>query len=324
MNLRLTIYLAVFFVAISDVCGLAQEIPSKKTVVAADSSEDNIEEQEDKHLQNLVDVQYMNSGAKKHTQAAFKSTLIINGQSIENLPRCVLEFRLSHRFGDFSQGARTTWGLDNATTRIGLNYGLTNWLMLGAGRSTLLKEYDGFAKIRLMRQTTDNSKPFSVSYVAACFVQTLSADELLQPGSTYYLRDRFCFSHQLLLARKFSYAFSMQLMPIYMHYNIVPTSGEPNDMLAIGIGGRFKVSNRIALTAEYYYRVPSYELAGFKNALSIGVDIETGGHVFQLFLTNSNGINEHTFIEETSGDWAKGGIHFGFNLSRVFAVRKHK
>ena len=109
-------------------------------------------------------------------------------------------------------------------------------------------------------------------------------------------------------------------MPTHIHYNLVETQDEPNNVLAMGIGGRIKLSNRIALSCEYYYTIPGSQLDGYHNALSIGVDIETGGHVFQLIFTNATGTTERTFIGQTTEDWANGGIHFGFNISRVFTV----
>ncbi len=326
MNLRLRIFIAIV-VSLSHITEGHAQVKQKhaaKTVVS-DTADDTEDEKTNVELQSLVDAQYKNSGSgKRFAEGVFKSTRIINGQSIENVPGGVLEFRISHRFGELQQGAKTSFGFDNATTRLGLNYGLTNWLMIGAGRSTYQKEYDGFVKIKLLRQTWNDGMPISVSFVSAPSIQALPSELLAPKGTTYNSRDRLYFTNQLLLARKFSPRLSLQLMPTYIHYNIVATSSEPNNEIAMGAGGRFKLSKRIALTAEYYYRLPSYSLNGYSNSLSVGIDIETGGHVFQLFLTNSADISERTFIEETTGNWAKGGIHFGFNLSRVFYVVKHR
>jgi hypothetical protein len=152
----------------------------------------------------------------------------------------------------------------------------------------------------------------------------LPQEILLPGGGTYYFRDRLYYTSQLLIARKFSPRLSLQVIPTLIHYNIVPTSADPNNEIAVGMGGRLKLSKRIALTAEYYYRLEAYRLQGYENSLSVGIDVETGGHVFQLFVTNSAAITERAFIEQSTGNWNKGGIHFGFNLSRVFNVRKHK
>ncbi len=323
MNSRLFIFIAVIVSVLLCTGSFAQVKHGAKTVIK--DSSDTEDEKADVELKSLVDAQYRNSGAgNSYTEAIFKSSRVINGQSIENIPEGVLEFRISHRFGELRQGLETSYGFDNATTRLGLNYGLFSWLMIGAGRSTFQKEYDGFLKIRILRQKAGEGMPLSVSFVSAPSIQTLPSDVLVPSGTTYNFRDRIYYTNQLLLARKFNARFSLQLMPTYIHYNIVTTSDEPNNEIAMGIAGRYKLSKRIALTAEYYYRLPSYRLNGYSNTLSVGIDIETGGHVFQLFLTNSADITERAVIEETTGDWAKGGIHFGFNLSRVFNVVKHK
>lgn len=324
MNLRLSTFIVLIIAVLLGTGSFAQTSHSAKTAMK-DTTGDAEDEKANTELKGLVDAQYLNAGAgNNYTEAIFKSSRIINGQSIENIPQGVLEFRLSHRFGELQQGAETFFGFDNAISRIGLNYGLFKWLMIGAGRNTYEKEFDGFVKIRLLRQTTTGNMPISVSFVSAPSLQTLPSQELAPRGLNYNFRDRLYYTNQLLFARKFNARFSLQLTPTYIHYNIVPTSNESNNEVAVGIGGRYKLNNRIALTAEYYYRLPAYSLNGYTNSLSIGIDIETGGHVFQLFFTNSAGITERTFIEETTGNWGNGGIHFGFNLSRVFNVVKHQ
>jgi len=260
--------------------------------------------------------------SRQYTTATFKATRIINGHSIENVGKGVLDFRISHRFGTLNQGASNFFGLDNATTKLGFDYGITDWLMIGVGRGTFEKEYDGFIKAKVLRQRENGGMPLSLSYVGAISCQSMK--EQVAPGQTWYFTNRLFYVHQLLIARKFNKWLSLQIMPTYIHYNLVPTTPEPNDVLAVGVGGRIKLSNRIALTGEYYYRVPDYMLLGYHNSLSVGIDIETGGHVFQLMFTNSTGITERTFIGQTSGDWGKGDIRFGFNISRVFTIVRPK
>jgi hypothetical protein len=260
---------------------------------------------------------------RAYTTATFKATRIINGHSVENVAKGVLDFRISHRFGAVNEGAKNFFGLDNAVTKLAFDYGVTNWLAIGIGRGTLEKEFDAYIKAKLYRQTEDGRHPFTLSYVAATSIQGLEAPQLA-PGQEYYFSNRLHYIHQLLIARKFGSKFSLQLTPTYIHYNLVRTSSEPNNTLALGLGGRLKLSNRIALTGEYYYRLPDYQLAGYHNSLSIGLDIETGGHVFQLFFTNSRGITERTFIGQTTDDWGDGALHFGFNISRVFTIVRPK
>lgn len=256
------------------------------------------------------------------TVAAFKSTRIINSHSIENVGRGVLDFRIAHRFGKLNEGIKNLYRLDNAITKFSFDYGITDWLMIGVGRNSYEKEYDGFVKVKLLRQTVDGHKPVSVSYLGNMSVRTMDVVHI--PGYKYYLSNRLFYVNQLLIARKFSPNFSLQFIPTYMHYNLVANEREPNDVLALGAGGRIKVSKRVALTGEYYYTIPGYRLSGYNNSVSIGADIETGSHVFQVFFTNSAAIAERVVVGQTKGDVFKGDFHLGFNMSRVFTVVRSK
>jgi hypothetical protein len=268
--------------------------------------------------------------AKEYTTATFKTTRIANGHSIENTGKGVLDFRVGHRFGYLNEGFKEFFGLDNATTRIAFDYGITDWLMIGIGRSSYKKEYDAFIKPKLIRQRDNGGMPFSLSYMGGISIR--GDDEVLVPDTVdYYFSNRLAYVNQLLIARKFSSWLSLQLMPTHIHYNLVPFKNDPNDVVAIGLGGRIKLSNRISLTGEWYYQLPSMQkhdeanpTAMTKNPLTIGFDIETGGHVFQLLFSNAPGITERTVIGETTGDWGKGDVLFGFNISRVFTVVKPK
>lgn len=263
---------------------------------------------------------YESKSRKDFTTATFKTTRLVTGHSIENVGAGVLDFRISHRFGAINTGAENFFGLDGAVTRLGFDYGITPWLTAGVGRSSFQKELDGFVKAKILRQTTDNRMPFSASYVGSVMLQTMSATA--PNGGEYYFSNRLCYANQLLIARKFGQRLSLQVMPSHVHYNVVATLQEPNDVFALGIGGRMKLSNRISLNAEYYYTLNP--LPGMKNALAVGFDIETGGHVFQLHFTNSTGMSERTYIGQTTDSWTDGGIHFGFNISRVFTIVKPK
>jgi hypothetical protein len=250
----------------------------------------------------------------------FKSTRIVNGQSIENVGAGVMDFRISHRFGALSQGAYNLYGLDQATMRIGLDFGLNSRLMVGFGRSTFEKQYDGFLKFKILRQQDgERFIPLSISYVGS-----MNYKSLKDPVTTYvpYVTDKFSFAHQLLIASKFNDYFSLQLSPTVIHYNIVDSTSIPNDFKSLGIAARIRISKRVNLTSEYFYRFD--KLYGHYDPLSIGIDIETGGHVFQLHVSNSNGMTERTFINETNGSWSKGDLCFGFNITRAFVIRKPK
>lgn len=267
---------------------------------------------------------------KRYVTASFKTSRLVNGHSIENTGKGVLDFRVNHRFGNMLNGTSNFFGLDDANTRIGFDYGVTDWLMVGFGRNTYMKEYDGLVKVKLLRQTESKGMPLSVSYMGASSIQSMPAPTL-PAGQEYHFSNRMYYVNQLLIARKFNQWLSLQLMPTHIHYNLVPTTPESNDLVAIGVGGRIKLSNRVAINGEYYYRVPGTEQNGYYNVLSLGVDIETGGHVFQLIISNSRAMTERAFIGQTNGRWGFDGktgsfdaIHFGFNLSRVFTVVRPK
>lgn len=254
------------------------------------------------------------------TTGTFKSTRIVNGQSIENVGAGVLDFRILHRFGTINQGSYNLFGLDQATMRIGLDYGINSRFMVGGGRSTYEKQYDAFFKYRIIRQQTgERNIPLSVSLASTMIYKSLK-----DVVTTYepYKTDKLSFAHQLLVASKLNDYLSIEFTPTVVHYNMVEHQGMPNDFYSLGTGFRLRVSPRVNITSEYYYRID--KLTGFYNPLTIGVDIETGGHVFQLHVTNSTGMTERTFINETSGSWGKGDLRFGFNISRVFTVRKPK
>ncbi len=257
-----------------------------------------------------------------YTTATFKTTRLINGHTVENVGKGVLDFKISHRFGKLNNGSYELFGLDNATMRMGLDYGITNYLMVGIGRSTFEKTYDAFFKLKILRQSTGKrNMPITLSYVPTIAVKTLKFED---PTRKNYYTSRLYFTHQMIIGRKFSEGTSIQLMPTYVHRNLVKLAAESNELFAIGIGGRQKLTKRISVNVEYYYQVPGYRLTGTTNSLSLGFDIETGGHVFQLHFTNSRGMNERTFISETTGEWDKGDIYFGFNISRVFTIGKRK
>ena len=258
--------------------------------------------------------------ATEYATASFKANRVINLHSLENTAAGVLDIKISHRFGMLNRGVYELFGLDQATIRIGADYGLSDRLMLGMGRSSYEKTYDGFVKYKFLRQSSGKREmPITAAVMVSTAVQTLKWQN---PDRENYFSSRLYYTFQVVLGRKFSDGFSLQVSPTVVHRNLVKFKIEKNDVYALAVAGRVKLSRRVALNAEYVYLLPDQLLPGYRSALSIGFDIETGGHVFQLHFTNATSMIEKGFIAETSGNWADGGIHFGFNVSRVFTVAK--
>lgn len=257
----------------------------------------------------------------QYTQATFKSVRIINGHSVETSGKNTMHFLIGHRFGTLNSGAYNFFGLDQGVIRLGLEYGITPNLTVGIGRSSNEKTFDGLLKYRALRQGTGRgTMPFTLTLLGTTALSTLKfAGTRLDDRP---LRTRMTYTYQALIARKFSDGLSLQLMPTWVHRNLVMTRAEENDVLAVGVAGRQKLTKRLALTAEYYYVLPgaTADDPRYHNSLAVGFDIETGGHVFQLHFTNSNGMVEKFFIPQTTGDFFKGDIYFGFNISRAFTI----
>ncbi len=284
--------------------------------------------------------QLENDSAKTtYTTGTFKSTRIINGHSVDHIGKGVLDVRILHRFAPLNTGIYNFFGLDQASMRMGFDYGITKNIMVGIGHSTWQKTYDALIKVRVLRQSKGAvNMPVTLSWVSTMATRT---DLLRRDTGGHRIKasfgDRTSFAHQILIGRKFSERFSLQLMPTFVHHhnkvdsinnytlskNDIRSGLKRKNTLALGIGGRLKISKRISINAEYYYQLPDAQPDFYFNSLAFGVDIETGGHVFQLHFTNSNGMTEKSFITDTDDKWTKGYIRFGFNLSRVFNIGKH-
>ena len=247
----------------------------------------------------------------------FKATRIINGHSVETVGKNNLDFIISHRFERLNLGFDEFFGLDAATNRLGLEYGINDFLMVGIGRSSFQKNYDFFGKARLLRQSTGAKNiPLSLSAFASYGLRTNKTVPELSAS------DRSSYTAQLLIARKFSDALSLQISPTLIHRNLPDISTDAKSVFATGIGGRLKLTKRTSFNGEYNYVFPDQIDDSYTNNLSFSFDIETGGHVFQLLFTNSFGMAERQFITETDGSWGDGDVHFGFNISRTFNFGK--
>jgi len=254
--------------------------------------------------------------------ASFKTNRIINLSSLENTARGVLDFKIGHRFGFLNSGIGELWGLDQATIRLGLDYGLSDRLMIGVGRSTFEKTIDGYAKLKLLRQSTGKrNMPFTLAVFGSTAIKTIPFSD---PDRENFFSSRLFHTGQIIIGRKFSEGLTLQLSPTLVHRNLVESPDDNNDIYALAGGGRIKLTKRLTLNAEYIYVFKDQLDSDYKNSIALGFDIETGGHVFQLHFTNSTSMAEKGFITETTGNFFDGDIHFGFNVSRVFTVKSNR
>ena len=268
---------------------------------------------------SLLDSLETEKPTKEFVTNAFKSSRVVNGHSMELIGKGVLDFRILHRFGSVKGGVNELFGLDQASMRMGFDYGLGKNLTIGIGRTTFKKELDGFIKWRPVRQTVEGS-PFSWVLVTGMSIYTFKNTD---PQNKLTLSSRAGYYYQSIFGRKFTERFSLQLSPTLVHRNKVEAD-DVNDIYSLGIGSRLKLSKRTAFVVDYFPVINRNGNSESINALSLGFDIETGGHVFQLHFSNTNGMNERAFITDTQDAWGKGQVHFGFNLSRVFTIKKYR
>ncbi len=251
-----------------------------------------------------------------NTNATFKGTRIANGHSVETRKKGDFEFLISHRFGRINSGAYNLFGLDNSNIRFGFEYAFTNNLTIALGRSSLEKTYDAYLKYRVLRQKEGKKYfPFSLTYFGSIASKTLKDYDINNKPS---FANRLAYTNQLLIARKFNSSFSLQIMPTFVHFNTVQNELDNHDIYALGIGSRVKLSKRFSINAEYYHTINPFESRAVQNSLALGLEIETGGHVFQIILSNSRAMIEKSFIAESTGEFFNGDIHLGFNISRIF------
>lgn len=273
--------------------------------------------QENDSLDSLLNV---SSVKKIYIKNAFKSNRIINSHSIEFVPKGAMDFRILHRFGLLSDGLNNFLGLDDATMRMSFDFGLLEHVQIGFGRSTFKKEFDGYIKYALIRQQEGKKNiPITLAFASGITINSFKSNDA---NFNKHFSNRIAYYMQTLIGRKFNENFSLQLMPGLVHNNY--TIIQPNDIYTLGFGSRLKISKRVAITLDYSILLNGKVKDVTYNPLSIGVDIETGGHVFQLHLSNANGTNERAIATETTNNFAKGQISFGFNISRMFQLKKQK
>jgi hypothetical protein len=262
---------------------------------------------------------------KSKVIATFKTTKLINAQTNETVHKRTLDFRIGHRFGNVGAesygGIHTFYGLDASTDiRISLEYGITDRLTAGISRSKLEENIEGLIKFRALEQTTDNKIPLAITLFANSAITPKRDPEGLYPETT----DRMTYTFQAILARKFTDRISFALLPTLIHRNYIFIPEDDNDLFALGAGARVRITKSFCLIADYFYNFDEFRKTnnenGFFNPLGIGIELETGGHVFTIMFTNAAGIIENEFIPNTTDSWSKGGFKFSFNISRNFRL----
>lgn len=252
----------------------------------------------------------------ERVQGTFGGTHLINGESTETIDKRVWAFIISHRFGALNTGWRDIFGLDQASIRFGIEYGILENLTVGFGRGTFEKTWDFYTKYRFLQQR-ESGMPLSMAYFGSISFNTL---EPIDDDLPNYFSSRVAFANQLLIARKFNDWFSLQLMPTVVHQNLVLTPEDPNTLFIMGVGGKVKLTKMLSLLVEYYARIKDNPDSIYKDAFSFGIDLVTGGHVFQFHFTNANAMYTSGFTRKTTDNFFKGDIHFGFNISRTFGM----
>lgn len=253
------------------------------------------------------------SNAPTYTRATFKTNRVVLGHSVEMVARRNFDLKINHRFDYLNSGFYDLFGLDRATMRIGGDYGITDNLNVGLGRSTEQKTYDGFAKYRFLRQS--DQMPVSAVVIAHIGVNTLKFIGIDDPE----FHQRMHYTNQVLIARKFTSGFSAQLTPTHVHMNLVDSMHHSNDVVLVGFGMRQKITARTTVNLEYFLPVHGTLPLDRTHALSLGFDLETGGHIFQLFFTNTFAPFEKGFLVDNTGNWLEGDVRFGFNIARMFS-----
>lgn len=264
--------------------------------------------------EDLLDEIDTDSVVVGYEQAAFKGLKIVNFESTKMISKKQLYFVVSHRFGSIKTGIGDFFGLDQAVTRLNFIYGISDGVNIGLSRSSFQRTYETSLKLRLIRQKK-NGSPFTLVLFNSMLLNG-SLDEDVLPGLK--LEHKLSYSTQALISSKLNRNVSLQIAPTFFHDNLVALDEQKNSQFALGIGGRHKLTKRWSVNVDYGLHFNRAANSPFKNPLSIGFDLETGGHVFQLHFTNAQPMNVNTFLGQATGDWTDADIFFGFNLSRVF------
>ena len=270
---------------------------------------------------DLFDV-FEESTQSEVVYATFKGTQLINASTNETPGEGVLQFMMAHRFGSFNDDyLYNFFGLDNAQVRMQLDYGVTDRLNIGIGRSSFLKVADGFIKYQLLQQQKGTK---TVPVCITLHSSTNYRNARYTDGIDHAMSDRLSYMHQAIIARKWNRKLSTLVSPSVLHFNLVPTAQYPNTTAHITLGARYKISNRMALTGESTLLSNREFSSGerYTTPFAVGVDIETGGHVFQLHISNTRAMNGPYWMARNPYSASNGGLFLGFNISRVFTVKE--
>ena len=269
---------------------------------------------------DLLDV--LNEGEEQfeYVESAFKGTRVANAQSLEIPKPKILQFMIQHRFGSIENGFYDLFGTDYAIIRYDFNYGFNDLLAAGFGRSSFDKIYDIFLKVKLLRQSKGTRNiPLSVVFYSDIGIKTYRKSELT-PALKNNFSNRLLYINQLIIGRKMSRNLSLQIMPTIIYRNLVLNEGEKHQLNSIGVGSRYKITSKFSINGDYFEAIGDRE-NGFKNSFSLGFDYETGGHIFQVMISNAQGPYEFTFIENANGDLSSNTLYLGFNISRAFSLK---
>lgn len=263
---------------------------------------------------DLLDELDQDSVVDKSINSSFEALKIINIESTKVAGKGDFYFLIAHRFGTIKNGIDDLFGLDAATIKFSFFYGISDKLQLGAARSEFHKTYDLNAKYKIAKQIEDGF-PFTITSFSSLGIDTfLDKDDL--PNLEF--QHRLTYLSELLISKKFNDEFALQIAPIFIHENLVTNSKQDNNQFAVALAGSYKISKSISITGEFVPHLNRASNSDFNDVLSLGIDWQVGGHVFQLMFTNSQQLNDSHYVTNATGDWSNGDVFFGFNLYRVF------
>ena len=259
---------------------------------------------------NLLDEISSESSYKDEFEMpAFKAMKVVNNQSTKLAQKGDLYLYVGHRFGTIKGGVESLFGLDYANTKIEILYGLLNQVQVGFSRESFKKTYNLHVKYGIKSQTT--SFPLSITSYNSVNLDT-SLDENQYPNLNF--NERYVYISQLLISRRFNDNFSFQLAPSIVKYNFLTNQFKNDFNYILNYGSRLKISKRSSFNIDYSHHLNRLNNSEEKNVLSLGIDMETGGHVFQLLFSNTQASDEAGVLTGAEGNWTKGDVFFGFNI----------